>query len=430
MAQPNGLWVFSALLFLYQTVVGNLKKMRCLWCNLETTTEQSVSDEEIKYANKEHIFPEAVGGIKCLEVGKVCQDCNKRLGDNVDRFLKTENFMMLKQYQDSSEIIGKPIGKIRGKSDRERKTKEITNLSGYGGGFQIKRNQEESNIITLTNLPDGSGGDFTYNEKFSKALHKCAINVLLDKYDYEFTKSNFKELIDFINDSNNQEYQNWSYSVCYSNLFSKVHFEPFCLQIIEIEKIPKAIVLIFPCAIFIVCTKPNLLNTNLLNIISSNLPKLKNWEQEGFDYLKHFTSVFESSRKSYGDSLKFTLIKKEIKGSPNPNDSFYLLVKCKTCGQTNPTGIMLNKESILNGNQNHTIGGGNRNTWNKLSIKDLAKKGLIVENWSEKSLQQQIDQGVSYPVENDVKKMNISDCRIQCINCNDTIIYDAKDCFV
>jgi hypothetical protein len=403
--------------------------MICIWCDLETTTNKKSVTEKVKYANKEHIFPEAVGGKKCLEVGKVCEDCNKRLGDNIDRFLKTENFMMLKQYQDSSQITGKPIGKIRDKLDRERKTQEIDNLSGYGGGFKITRDKENSNIIELTNLPDGSAGDFTYNDKFSKALHKCAVNLLLDRHDYEFMKSNFSELLNFVNNVDNADFLNWSYGVCYANIFSKVHFEPFCLQEIEIETIPRAIVLIFPCAIFIVCTSPNLVDNKLLELVSRNLPKIKNWENEGFNYFEHFINGFESSRKSFGEKVKFTLVKKEVAGTQNPDDSFYLLTQCKTCGQTNPTGIFLSKELILNGNQNNSTGG-NKNTWNKLSTKDLSKKGLIIEKWGKESLQTLIDQGVIYPIENDVKKLNISNCTVQCINCFDWIEYDAKDCFL
>lgn len=403
--------------------------MKCIWCDLDTTTKKKLVTEKVKYANKEHIFPEAVGGIKCLEVGKVCEDCNKRLGDNIDRFLKTENFMMLKQYQDSSEITGKPIGKIRDKLDRERKTQEMTNLSGYGGGFTIIRDKEYTNKIKLIGLPDGSEGDYHYYDKFSKALHKCAVNVLLDRYDYEFMKSNFSELLDFVNNVDNADFLNWSYGVCYANIFSQVHFEPFCLQQIKIETSPRAIVLIFPCAIFIVCTSPNLVDNKLLELVSRNLPKIKNWEKVDFDYFKHFTNGIASSRKLFGEKVKFTLVKKEITGAQNPDDSFYLLTQCKTCGQTNPTGIMLSKELILNGNQNN-LTGGNKNTWNKLSIEDLRKKGLVIEKWSQESLQKQIDQGVYYPSDNDVKKLNISNCTVQCINCFDWIEYDAKDCFL
>ena len=404
--------------------------MKCIWCELETTTDKKLVSNKIKFANKEHIFPESVGGINCLGVGKVCEDCNKRLGDTVDKYLKTENFMMLKQYQDSSKIIGKPVGKVRNEKDKERKIKEITNISSYENGTQIISSEENSNYLSFTNLPDGSGGDFSYNENFSKALHKCAVNVLLDKYDYEFIKSNFGELINFVNYENNQKYQDWSYSICYSKLSSMVHFEPFCLQQIKIKKIPIAIVLIFPCGIFIVSTKPKFVNIELLQLVSNNIPEMKHWEENGLNFINHYTNIsFANFKKTFGKQIKFTLVKKEINGNANPDDCFYMLTQCKTCGQTNPTGIMLGKETILNGNQNKKTGG-NRNSWNKLLIKDLSKQGLIIEKWDKESLQNYIDQGVTYPVENDIKKMNIANCFIRCINCLEMIEFDAKDCFI
>ncbi len=413
----------------------NHKTMKCLWCDFETTKKKELATETIKYANLEHLFPECVGGKKTLEQGKVCEDCNNRLG-KTDEDLKRQNFMMMKQYQDSSEILissgaqKNPIGKKgRDKEDKERKKIEMLKMTGYSGGTTVNRNPENTNHTTLTNLQDGSAGDVTYNTKFSKALHKCAVNVLLDEQNYEYLKKNHKDLIDFVNNPENESYNEWSYSICYANFFSKVHFEPFCLQKIEAESIVLAVVLIFPCAIFIVCTKPGILDVKLLNLVGSNPPELKNWEESSFDYLKHFTNTLGGDRKSFGSQLKFHLIKKEIEGKPNPNDSFYLLTKCKTCGQTNPTGIMMGKELILNGNQNHSTCG-TKNSWNKFSVADLEKKGLKTEKWDEKSLRRMIDQGIHYPSENDVRKMNISNCKIQCINCHDLIVYDAKDCFV
>lgn len=402
--------------------------MKCIWCELETTTNKKLVSNKIKFANREHIFPESVGGINCLRVGKICEDCNKRLGDTVDKYLKTENFMMLKQYQDSSIILKKPAGKAR---DKERKIKEIKNISGYGGGFKIERFEDNSHSFSLTNLPGGGDGDYIYNNKFSKALHKCAINVLLDKYDYEFMKSNFGELIDFINDKNNQEYHRWSYGICYSKLSSMVHFEPYCV-VYNIENIPKAVVLIFPCGVFIVSTKPNSMDTGLLKFMGDNMPERvrKDWEENGLNFINHYTNIsFSNFKKTFGKQIKFTLVKKEINGKANPDDCFYMLTQCKTCGQTNPTGIMLGKEIILNGDYKQTTGG-NRNSWNKLLITDLSKRGLVIEKWDKESLQNIIDQGVTYPIENDIKKKNISNCSVKCINCNEWIGYDAKDCFV
>ena len=405
--------------------------MKCIWCELETTTDEKLVSNKIKYANKEHIFPESVGGKCYLEIGKVCQDCNKRLGDTVDKYLKTKNFMMLKQYQDSSKIIGKPVGKVRNdEKNKKRKIKEITNISGYGGGFQMTSSEENSSYISFTNLPDGSGGDFSYNDNFSKALHKCAINILYNEYDYIFMKSNFGELIDFVNNENNQNYQDWSYSICYSKLSSMVHFEPYYLPQRKKENIPIAIVLIFPCGIFIVSTKPKLVNIELLHLVSNNIPEMKHWEENGLNFINHYTNIsFPNFKKTFGKQIKFTLVKKEIDGKANPDDCFYMLTQCKTCGQTNPTVTSLDKEIILNGDYKHTTGG-NRNSWNKLLIKDLSKRGLVIEKWDKESLQNIIDQGVIYPIENDIKKMNIANCFIKCINCLEMIEFDAKDCFI
>jgi hypothetical protein len=402
--------------------------MKCLWCDLETTCDKESATDTVKFANKEHIFPEAVGGQKTLEIGKVCQDCNKRLGDKVDRFLKTENYMMLKQYQDSSEIVGRPIGKIRSKNDRARKEKEQTELNGYSGGFKIVRDPQNSNVIKMSNLPSGSSGDFEYNPKFSKALHKCAVNILLDERGYDYFKKNHEDLIDFVNNPEGESYNAWSYATCYANFSSSVHFEPFCLQMIETEGVVHAVVLIFPCAIFIVCTKPNTIEVNLLNIIGSNPPKLKNWIKEGFDYLKHFESIMGGSRKTFGEKLKFTLIKNEIVGEPNPADSFYLLNRCKVCGQTNPTGILLGKELVLG--QVTGLSSGNKNSWNYHSIEDLniLVPGIKISDSMSNDFESKY--GINYPQEKSVKNLKISNCKYQCLNCGELNTYDAVDCFI
>lgn len=402
--------------------------MKCLWCEIKTTPNKKLATDTLKYANKEHIFPESVGGINTLEIGMVCQDCNKRLGDEVDRFLKTENFMMLKQYQDSSMILGKPIGKARNKKDKERKQREIFELKGYSGGFRIKRDDHNSNNITLTNLPDGSNGDFKYNTKFSKALHKCAINVLLNTKDYDYMKENYNDLIDFVNNPKNDSYNDWSYAVCYSSMFSEIHFEPFCLQKIEIKNIIHAVVLIFPCAIFIVCTKPNIVDLELLEIVGLKPPELENWKNSGFDYLNHFKQSMGNSRKTFGKKLKFTLLKNKIMGIPNPKDSFYLLNKCNVCGQINPTGILLKKENILG--KINGLSSGDNNGWNYHSDEDLdiLFPGIDLNN---SSIRKTItNYGINYPIENDVKKLDIKDSKYQCINCKEKNSFNAIDCFI
>ncbi len=402
--------------------------MRCLWCDSETTGDKSLVADSIKFADKEHVFPESVGGRKALEIGSVCQDCNRRLGDKVDRFLKTENFMMLKQYQDSSDILGKPIGKIRDKQDRKRKEEEQMEISGYSGGVKIKRYHDSPNMFELFNLPSGAQGDLEYNRKFSKALHKCAVNVLLDECGYGYLKENHKDMIDFVNCHENESYSDWSYAACYSSIFNRVHFEPFCLQKIGVRSVYLSVVLIFPCGIFAVGTKANSINVNLLNIIGNNPPKLDNWEKSNFDYLSHFVSAMPGPRKTFGGKLKFSLIKNEITGTPNPEDLFYLLTKCKSCGQTNPTGIMLGKNIVLG--RVSGLCSANKNSWNYHSKKDLDIL-LPGENVSSSIIIDfETKYGINFPAVNDVKYLNIINCKHRCINCKEWNCYDAVDCFV
>jgi hypothetical protein len=204
--------------------------MKCIWCERETTTDRKLVSETVVFANKEHIFPECVGGKRTFENGEVCQECNNRLGE-VDKFLQ-DNFMMIKQFQDSSLINGKPSGKRRDKEDWERKKAEMYDKKTLSGA-RIIRNPEFTNFITAICLPNGMDGDFTYNGNFSKALHKCVVNVLLDFKGYDYVKKNYPELIDFVNDKNNHSYHNWSYGTCYGDMLTQIPFEPFCLQYVE-----------------------------------------------------------------------------------------------------------------------------------------------------------------------------------------------------
>jgi signal peptidase I len=410
--------------------VGNLEAMKCIWCDRETTTNKDLVTDQLVYADKEHIFPECVGGKQKFEKGEVCQECNHRLGNEIDTFLQ-DNFMLIKQFQDTSLIIGKPSGKIRNKEDRKRKEAEMYDKK-TPSGTRIKRNPEFTNFITFTNLIDGSSGDYSYNDKFSKALHKCVVNVLLDFKGYDYVKKNYPELIDFVNSKNNHSYHNWSYGICYGDMFAQIHFEPFCLQYVETfvnnETVIGAVVLIFPSAIFVLCPIPGIVDRFLLEKVGSNPPNLRNWDEAKFDYIRHFQLGFTSPRKTYGEKIKFTLVKKEIEGKPNPEDAFYLLTECKTCGQTNPTGIMIGKQSILG--KINGLSSGNKNTWNYHSRKDLELlcPGVHFEESVVKDFESKY--GINYPSESDVRNLNINNCKCQCFNCGFEIIYDAKDCFI
>ena len=407
-----------------------METMRCIWCEKETTTDEKLVNENLKYANKEHIFPESVGGLKWLREGKVCKECNDRLGSKVDAYLKKSNFAFMVQYQQSSILQKKIIGKGRNKEDKIRKQSEIYKIKGYNSDTEIERYDDYN--FSLTNLPSGSSGDLTYNDKFSKAIHKCALNVVYNEKGYEYLKTNFQELIDFINNSENQNYNDWAYGITYCDIISyPIHFEPFSLKKMEKDGVISIVVLFFPCAICIVSLKPKLLNTTSFKIVTKNLPRLEHFEKQGYNYFDHVNNDFNNSHRfSFGDKIKFYFIAKQIPGQHNPEDVFHLLTGCKFCGQTNSTGIFISKELILIGDQCNVIVG-LKNSWNKYSVNDLKLKGFLVEKWNPESLKKHIENnGISYPIENDVKNLNLSNCEVTCINCKCLITYDAKDCFI
>jgi len=144
--------------------------MRCIWCDHETTSDKSAATDKIRYANKEHIFPEAVGGRKCLTQGLVCKQCNDDLGRDVDQYLKTSNMSMMYQYQ----IVDGLPGKSRGKEDRLRKVAQKAEIQHYDGASVVKTTNDKSSTSFLDSQ------FYMYDKAFSRAVHKCLLNTLLD----------------------------------------------------------------------------------------------------------------------------------------------------------------------------------------------------------------------------------------------------------
>ena len=404
--------------------------MKCIWCDLETTPDRSAATATLKFANKEHIFPESVGGNQGLEIGKVCEECNGELGRTVDCYLKTENIMMTQQYQISSEIAGKPIGKIRSKEDRAKKEAAMKKMRGYGGDFSIER-FSEGNVTVFHGSPSGmSLYDYEFNQKFSIALHKCALNIIQHESDYSHSKKNHNELIKFIKDPGYRWPEVWSYAVCYRNLFAQMHFEPFWHIFSSSAQEFSSIVLVFPCAIFIVGTQPNFINPKMVEKIEKMLPENLGVEGDEFNAVRYFTWTPPDRRTQFGERFKFTYIKKEIHGEQNPDDAFYLLTKCRVCAQINPTGFMRKKDMVLEGDQSHEVCG-QKNSWNSYIPEDLLKKGLKLEFWSEELIAEYVaKRGISYPIKNNVTKIDLRNCQTQCINCDSLIEYSEEDCFL
>ena len=78
----------------------------CFWCKKETTINKSAASENpnLKYANKEHVFPECAGGRATLNNGEVCEDCNNSLS-KLDNALKYGNIETKLAYQRGNNIV-------------------------------------------------------------------------------------------------------------------------------------------------------------------------------------------------------------------------------------------------------------------------------------------------------------------------------------
>jgi hypothetical protein len=398
--------------------------MKCLWCGFQTTTNKTLATEEVRYANKEHIFPESVEGQKILELGKVCQLCNGRLGDFVDSNLKQGNLAMMRQYQESSAIKGKPIGKKRKKEkDQVRKEGEMRYLEDRSvRGKSIGR---DGDTINLTNYlcidDDGRPIDLDFDEKFAKALLKCALNVLYDQRSQEVMWKTYPHALGFVNKENYDDSQMWPYAACYSNIFSRLSFEPTCLATIDITNTEDstqttiALALLFPCAIFLVGLYPNALTWKLIQIFKK---KLEASIESGL--FNHFAN----SKKE----LDFFYLRRQINGMPDPMGSFHVLTRCHICHQINPTGIGIGKSLVL-----ETSGGSlphASHSWNFYTKEDLVTMGVNLEGMSDDEVDLFI-RGVGVKTTEKFKSLqNITNFSRPCINCGEEMTFGSKDCFL
>lgn len=268
------------------------------------------------------------------------------------------------------------------------------------------------------------------SETFVRALHKCTANVLCDNYGSLFTRENYNDLLKFVRDGGDT--RPWSYAVSFSNPFkTPITDEPKPLIFRANVENRDLVSFIHTSGIWLTGSQPYLLNPEIIETASEMIVE-KDAHFKEPKTRKSITDFFgfnyESKARTAIGNLKFLWIAKEIEGTPN--DQFlYILTKCKLCGQTNPTGITLPRDIIYNGNLNKTIYY-DKNTWNRYTLEDLTKSGLKVEKWDKNSLEKYMAQGISIPIENDVKKLEIHKCKTTCINCGYLINYSASDCFI
>ena len=222
----------------------------CLWCGRST----------LRNTDREHIFPEAIGGKDKLAAHFVCKKCNHELSF-LDEALKREHPAMLEAFQADRNIKGK----IRDKEDKIRKEKERTNISGK---FEA----------SSTNITRDNNGNINYlnaslivtSEYFVRSLHKCVANILCNSYGSDYVRKNYPKLLDFV--KNGGDVHPWSYAVSYPNLFIRPLIgEPRVLNCCSIKvnnKTHEVISFIHTSGIWVVGSSPFLLNPNLIEKFS------------------------------------------------------------------------------------------------------------------------------------------------------------------
>ncbi len=390
-----------------------------MWSGVPTTGNKEIDSEE-------HIFPECIGGRDTLPVGDVSKEWNNRLSW-LDNILKKGHPAMMFAYQVDPTITGKKTSNKARKKRRKEEKKSISNITGV---TRIERDLESRQ----TNLLNASFEGF--DNDFCRSIHKCIANVICFHEGSRYVRDNFLELIDFVKNGTNPGA--WSYAVSFADPFIGLCIVPQCIKLAysldkQLQQQCVWVCFVHTSGIWIAVSQPNALNKEIIeefsNSILADTPLVKKIEEAGADFRRLFGMEWASNRKFIGE-FKFIWIKKQIEGKPNPEDAFYLLTKCKLCGQINPTGIMITKGMILNGNHNRATGMP-KNSWNYYSIKDLERRGLHTQKWDPRKLEKRIHtQGIDVPLENDVRKLNITNCKCTCINCGNTIKYDANDCFL
>jgi hypothetical protein len=398
--------------------------MRCIWCGYETTTDKSAATDQVRYANKEHIFPEAVGGKRCLPQGVVCKQCNDDLGRDVDQYLKTSDISMMYQYQ----IVDGIPGKSRGKDDRLRKLAQKEEIKHYAWDTKIRRSSVEE-ITRFVNM-----GPCLYDDKLSRALHKCLVNSLIDEAGIKAFPVTLEPLKNYVIGVKSEN-EDWPFGLAYANLFDRRDFEPFCDSLVlNAAGSVVAGVLIFPSLLAIVGCTSSAITKEFLWLTARQLSKkcqAQACSDSALDVISYFkgdglTDI--SGRKPVHHKMNIILVKKHKPGVPIPG-KLQRLVNCAYCGQINPTGVEYEKAEVLQPSCRNTSG--ESNGWNVFEQEDMA---LIFEPIYAQYFDRHFQSYKSRGIQLDANKMDAlratwSAQAICCKGCGGYVYAQPKDYF-
>lgn len=324
---------------------------KCFWCGFNTTADKDLArtDTSFRFADREHVFPEALDGELFVPVGLVCKNCNSSLS-TIDEKLKYSCLPFMELYQKSSIIKGKPIGKKRQGEKQIKKEKEVLNIKSTHSDLRIIR-EKDNKTITYQDF-SAKIEEQLYNTNLSKGLHKCAVNSYLHNPSNHINTSDLYDIKEFILNENYINEHQWSYATCQANNNSFVRFSPRYIPILN-DGNPQmpGMVLVFPSAIYILGLYPGLINGPRLQEIINTIPKLDDYFASlNFSYKDHYRKLFKFdgiSKTTYFSNscgLDFELFTKPKHEIILPNGEYHPTVICKYCSNKTPLGFALAEE--------------------------------------------------------------------------------------
>ena len=302
----------------------------CLFCGTATGGDEP----------REHIFPKGIGGDTVLPIGDVCEECNAWLS-GLEQSLKHENPVMAESYQIDDFQKGR-------NNNPQRKQRHKGQKKHFEGrGFETKFDKEK-NKLKITNV------DLSiYRDKFVRTLHKFAVELVCKNIGSRAARAKYPEIIDFVMNGTNPHH--WSYAASYRmmTMFNGVFMRPYELNQLIVDDKLLAVSVIHTSGIYIVGLKPNVLDLYLIhqisqhNLNSSDGYYHKHVRKNGGNFDRYFNSKSWEPvhRLTTIGQLNFIWIKKHVKPEQMSED-LHLLVRCKICGQTNPTGIHIDRKAI------------------------------------------------------------------------------------
>jgi HNH endonuclease len=227
----------------WNTAIRGVQDLFCVYCKNTTTPSE----------NLEHIIPESLGNKQTLYRGAVCNKCNQKFGEKVD-----------------SDILKEPLialGQVATKSEGKKGVRDQI-------GKFVKRTGE--NEVALSGGNSGKSNEYYV----SRALAKCAVNILTHFFGSNIISKNQAELISYVNAPKSRN-DIWTFAALYT--FNTKISIAFWLRKLELEG-QEILVVMFSCSSGLFAIPHN----RDINGLSKELMKMINKEVEEKETEKGF----------------------------------------------------------------------------------------------------------------------------------------------